>query len=105
MNRLPPEGLALPGCVARTVTGCGNGHQLAFRNHDGQRFTLSVLTIGGGAVPVSGDLIPDCCFTWGSVPCGRFGRPGPFAVSSGIVGAFYGVKICQPQFPSKLMRA
>lgn len=42
-----------------------DGRALAFRNYDGRRSALSVLRIGGGAVPVSGRLIPGCCFAWG----------------------------------------
>ena len=40
------------------------GRKLAFRNYDGRRSALSVLTVAGRAVPISGRLVPGCCLAW-----------------------------------------
>ena len=40
------------------------GRKLAFRNYDGRRSAVSVLRIGGRAIPVSGRLAPGCCLAW-----------------------------------------
>ena len=38
------------------------------RNYDGRRSALSVLGIGGRAVPISGRLTLGCCFAWSPPP-------------------------------------
>ena len=72
-----------------SVQWSADGRRLAFRNYDerSDETTLSVLTLGDGAVPVSGDLVLDCCFSWASAPAPSSGlspesEPSPPAASS-----------------------
>jgi Tol biopolymer transport system component len=56
------------------IAWSADGRTIAFENHDGDRAALSLLTLDGEVMPLSGDLELGCCIAWQSPRAARTER-------------------------------